>query len=74
MNLELANTRDARNKDDLLRYIEEHPEQRLWQAIRNWSGHGFVMVGELTEDERGNVIFPKGLEDTFYFEGRKARK
>lgn len=25
-------------KDSLIKYFKDHPNERLWQAIRNWSG------------------------------------
>ena len=37
-------------------YCREHPEERFWQALRNWSGH--------------QVILADDLRDTFYWEGR----
>ena len=47
---------------DFIEYAAAHPEQRFWQALRNWSGHNFVYVSdELVEDDR--------LKDTFYMEG-----
>ena len=35
-----------------LRYCEEHPQQRFWQALRNWTGYQFIYVQ---------------LNDSFYF-------
>lgn len=42
-------------------YCDEHPEQRFWQALRNWSGVSFVQVIRVANDS---------AVDTFYFEGR----
>lgn len=30
----------------LTEYCEAHPEQRFWQAVRNWSGYNFVYVSD----------------------------
>jgi hypothetical protein len=38
------------------KYLAEHPEQRFWQALRNWSGHLNIWVG--------NEFSP---QDTFFF-------
>jgi len=42
-------------------YCVEHPTERFWQALRNWSGYAFII---------GAVQLPKSLfpwgEDTFY--------
>ncbi len=49
--------------NDFLIYARSHPELRLWQALRNWSGKNFI----LTADELlGSGKFD-GIEDTFYF-------
>ena len=47
---------------DFVRYCEQNPEQRFWQALRNWSGASIVSVTEKIGGE------PK---DTYYFEGKQ---
>ena len=61
-----------KNKTQLasfVKYCKEHPEERFWQAIRNWSKSTFnpriqyVLTAEL------DINDPKGyrnLRDTFY--------
>lgn len=49
---------ENRNSEVLKSFIEycaEHPEERFWQALRNWSGYGYIFADAL---------------DTFYFEGK----
>jgi len=36
-------------------YCKDHPKERFWQALRNWSGYGWIMADNV---------------DTFYWEGR----
>jgi hypothetical protein len=48
---------------DFIRYCEEHPKERFWQALRNWAGVGFIWAGDNHEGE--------DIEDTFYWKGRK---
>ena len=43
-----------------LDYCIEHPEQRFWQAIRNFTNHNFVYV---SEQDHSQV---EGLHDTYY--------
>ena len=45
------------------KYCQEHPQERFWQALRNWSGYAFVCVSH---------VFPSGtdIQDTFYWEGK----
>ena len=41
-------------------YAQEHPEERFWQALRNWSRWSFIGVSnDLT-----------GWTDTMFWEGR----
>ena len=56
-----------KNKETLYsfaKYCAEHPEERFWQAVRNWSGFPFVLVCTLPEWDLDRMY------DTFYFEGR----
>ncbi len=44
-------------------YCAKHPEERFWQALRNWSGFLFIYALEPYAG-RNRMI------DTFYFEGK----
>lgn len=55
-------------------YCENHPEERFWQALRNWSGYGFIYgqddkgagsVVDTAKDLAGREI---KLHDTFYLD------
>jgi len=63
----MKNSKNIALLNDFIHYCISHPEERFWQALRNWSGSPYVFVG-------GQVEFdPKGrfeYEDTFYFEGK----
>jgi hypothetical protein len=52
--------KNKKTLDDFVAYCEAHPDERFWQALRNWVGKPFVTVGN-----PGSV-----LEDTFYWEGK----
>lgn len=45
-------------------YCNENPEQRFWQALRNWSQHPFILAARDKDLVRGDY------EDTFYWEGK----
>lgn len=45
-------------------YCTAHPSLRFWQALRNWSGHNFVLV---TDTKDGGL-----MQDTFYWEGKSS--
>jgi hypothetical protein len=50
-------------------YCELHPEERFWQALRNWAGFSFIYDSNVP---RANIELPAEanayLEDTFYYE------
>jgi len=48
---------------EFLEYCRHHPEQRFWQALRNFTKYGFVYVSEQNHSDI------EGLYDTFYMEG-----
>ena len=51
-------------------YCETHPEERFWQAMRNWNQlknpkHNFILTAEIDS----SINHPwKNQEDTFYEE------
>ena len=58
-------------------YCLAHPEQRFWQALRNWAGLAFVVaiprdgcldIVRLFEEARENDL--GDMRDTFHWEGR----
>lgn len=67
----MSQTRNSRLLNSFVKYCNSHPEQRFWQALRNWSGWGFVFVGNY--DRATNDVHPI---DTFYFEqnGKEEEK
>lgn len=44
-------------------YCKKHPDQRFWQALRNWSGYTIIYAT--------NELPTKPVKDTFYWEGRR---
>jgi hypothetical protein len=46
---------------DFVRYAKAHPEERLWQQLRNWSGYTFLFGSTATAHDDYSR-----LEDTFY--------
>jgi hypothetical protein len=60
------------NKKQLLSFTEycfKHPEERFWQALRNWSGHDFIYASNVPPDQIELTPQPQNyLEDTFYYQ------
>jgi len=57
--------RSAEARKSFVAYLAEHPDERLWQALRNWSGYPFIYASEYSFDVPGSV-------DTFHWEGRNS--
>jgi hypothetical protein len=55
----------------LMRYCRLHPEERFWQALRNWSGHAFIFAGDVRQWD--GTFTSDHLEDTFGWETRDGR-
>jgi hypothetical protein len=51
---------------DFKKYCEEHPEERFWQALRNWSNYEFIYVS----NKPSYAITCEEVQDTFFFEGK----
>lgn len=58
----MSETRNRRVLASFVAYCKAHPEERFWQALRNWAGVGFVFVSD---------TLAEGVRDTFYREGKE---
>lgn len=47
--------------NSFIKYCEEHPEERFWQSLRNWSGFKFILEADQLEIN---------TRDTFYLEDK----
>lgn len=68
----------TRNSDALAsftEYCQAHPNERFWQALRNWSGWPFILVATALDYGAGPFKPPefKGIIDTFGWEGLPQR-
>ena len=52
--------------DSFVKYCEEHPHERFWQALRNWSGYPFILASTVYHDPY--------VKDTFYWTGKGPNK
>lgn len=50
-------------------YCNEHPEERFWQALRNWAEFDFLLEGIWNHE--GGYIESK---DTYFRKGKKYEK
>ena len=57
-------SRNANLLESFVNYCNEHPSERFWQALRNWSGFCFVGVS----NDKGQWT------DTFYWNEKGGRR
>jgi hypothetical protein len=57
--------RDEKLKKEFVEYIDKHPSERLWQSIRNFQAHNWIIASDIMPVE--------GQIDTFYWEGDRAK-
>lgn len=62
-------TRNSKALDSFVEYCESHPQERFWQALRNWSKWNFILgtntpPRDLVIDYTGRGL----VQDTFYLE------
>ena len=53
--------------DSFVAYCEANPDQRFWQALRNWCGWHCIYVTNVNVDE----VDTAGMYDTFHWEINK---
>lgn len=62
---------------DFIWYCQSHPEERFWQALKNWSGYHFIRACEvkyLPVPEPNPLMqsgYSENMYDTFHFEGKR---
>ena len=57
-------TRNSEALESFVLYCENNPDQRFWQALRNWSKYDQILghVGNILDKDL------EGMENTFYLE------
>ena len=67
---------DEKVIDSFLVYCQEHPEERFWQALRNWADVDYVFAGYASKKEKTDTAYLEDiglkvyLKDTFNFTGK----
>jgi hypothetical protein len=61
------NARHTKTLLDFVQHCNEHPTERFWQALLNWSGKNFILFSN--EPAYTNVARSEMI-DTFYLEGK----
>lgn len=57
-------SKNKKSLDSFIEYCQANPEQRFWQALRNWSGWPFIYASKTWpgDIERTDIF------DTYYWE------
>jgi hypothetical protein len=59
---------------DFALYCLDHPEERFWQALRNWSRINFIIAADSIAWNCGEPEGWTNERDTFYWEGKNGEK
>ena len=59
-------TRNSELLEEFTQYCEKYPEQRFWQALRNWSESSYIILARFRDEKSGCWAG----DDTFYFENK----
>ncbi len=62
-------TRNSEVLASFVKYCEENPNMRFWQALKNWSEWAFIYVSP-THFTGGEKLMVGELEDTYNWEGK----
>lgn len=62
-------TRNSKVLRSFVKYAEEHPTERFWQALRNWAG-----ALKIYFEYENQAVDDEICEDTFYWTGRYENK
>lgn len=66
---QLGQTRNSKVLASFIAYCQQYPDQRFWQALRNWCGMPFVIVSALAPHDILASHCVGVAYDTFYWEG-----
>jgi hypothetical protein len=60
--------KNQKQLESFIAYCKAYPDQRFWQALRNWSGYAMIYGSDMapTPKEKEASNFTKQLTDTFY--------
>ena len=51
--------KNSKQLDSFIKYCEENPNLRFWQALRNWSGKAFIL--KANDELITSILVPPGF-------------
>jgi hypothetical protein len=70
-------TRNSVVLASFVRYCQEHPDERFWQALRNWSGYTLIEAITVSFRPVEGKTYGEAFRmehDTFNWEGRNGKE
>jgi hypothetical protein len=61
-------TRNSEVLASFVEYCQKNPQERFWQALRNWTGYNFIYVSNVPPYSFSEEV----IKDTFYWEGQNS--
>ena len=66
------NMKSQKLLESFTKYCNKHPEERFWQALRNWGAFGYILAATTWSYEKGHGFYDD-IVDTFYWENKETR-
>ncbi len=54
---------------DFTKYCLEHPQERFWQALSNWSNSNFILTAKYWTNQNNKDEYTE-IIDTYYWENK----
>lgn len=60
-------SRNQKSLESFAEYCISHPQEKFWQAVRNWSDTPFILKADSVDFENDEISY-NNIRDTFYEE------
>lgn len=70
---QLGKTRNSEVLASFIAYCQQNPDERFWQALRNWCEMSFVLVSDIGPHDMCDANVGE-VYDTFYWEGKRLEE
>lgn len=71
-------TRNSEALASFTQYCEDNPDQRFWQALRNWSDYAYVLGfngdAHALQEYLDNAYYPYNVIETWNNEGLEGKR
>jgi hypothetical protein len=69
-----TDSRNGKLLESFVGYCITHPNERFWQALRNWANVGYILASGISpvNMQDADAVVPGVVKDTFNWEGRNG--